>query len=196
MTRVLLLEDNDSLAASIVGALTIHGHTVRRFGTLAEARAAIPPFGFDVLLCDYELPGGTGLDFLREVDHSSFLGLDRAMPHQTTILWSGVDRTREVEAAGLPFTIDHVRVKNDIAGLLEILDATGPAVEEKPLCECPGAMCVVRVGETETSFVRCRKADAEAAVMAMEDEDRREDEATVYPDEDFHIPPAVPGQAG
>lgn len=127
MARVLLLEDHDNLADSIVRNIEASGHSVMRFRSVREASHAIPPIGFDVLLCDYDLPDGTGLDFLRDVDRSSFLGLDRAMPGWTTILWSGVDRSGEVAAADLPFTIDHVRVKNDVAGVLEILDAATKA---------------------------------------------------------------------
>jgi DNA-binding NtrC family response regulator len=115
---VLLLEDNDSLAHSIMRTLEVEGHSVTRFRNLREARAAIPPIGFGVLLCDYELPDGTGLDFLGEVQQST-----GDLTDWTTILCSGLDRSGIVEASGIP--VEHVIVKGarGVSEILQILAA-------------------------------------------------------------------------
>ena len=110
MARVLMLEDSDALATAIIVALEEDGHSVMLFRSVRQARHAIPPIGFDVLLCDYELPDGTGLDFLREVG-----SLDR----WTTILWSGLDRLREVSDSGV--AVDHVLLKDDPALVFAIV---------------------------------------------------------------------------
>lgn len=111
--RVLLLEDDDALAASISRALEACGHSVTRFATVKQARAAIPPIGFDVLLCDYALPDGTGIDFLRAVAEHTYEG--------STILWSGLDRQREVDASGLH--VDHLFSKSDTLEVLAVIEA-------------------------------------------------------------------------
>jgi CheY-like chemotaxis protein len=117
--RVLLLEDNDAVAASLRRMLETYGHDVTRFARLDQARAAIPPVGFDVLLCDYDLPDGTGLDFLAEVEDSSPLGLVK----WTSILCSGERRDAEVAASGL--AVDHVLLKGagTAQALIEIVGA-------------------------------------------------------------------------
>lgn len=117
MTRVLMLEDNDTLAGSIVATIEAAGHSVMRFRDLRGARCAIPPIGFDVLLCDHDLPDGTGIEFLLEVERSSYLGLDR----WTAILWSGLGRDDEVLAAGPALADVHVLVK-DVQGPRSVLD--------------------------------------------------------------------------
>lgn len=112
MKRVLLLEDSSNVSDAVIGFLELRGIEVILARTVAEARAAYDPGLFDVLLVDYELPDGTGLDFLAEADREE----------AAVILWSGLDRSREVAVAGLdgieqaskadmPDVLDHVVAK-------------------------------------------------------------------------------------
>lgn len=64
--RLLLVEDSDRLAPLIVGALQRAGYVVDCVSTLAEADAAVAGVAYDLLLLDLGLPGGDGLDWLRE----------------------------------------------------------------------------------------------------------------------------------
>ena len=111
MSRVLMLEDHPDVADSIVRALDLRGHSVVLATTVAEARAAYEVDGFDVILVDYELPDGTGLNFL-----DTIRGSDRAM----TVLWSGLDRSREVTDSGLD--VDYVFSKGDPGALFDALE--------------------------------------------------------------------------
>lgn len=113
--QILLLEDDADLASSVQRALEATGYGVTHFRTVGDAMAAIPPIGYDVLLCDYELPDGTGLDFIAAVTKYEYRG--------TTILWSGLDRENEVRQYGLGEAIDHLLIKSDIAGALNAIAA-------------------------------------------------------------------------
>lgn len=85
MFRVFLLEDDLRLAGVVAEFLELRDIEVVHAASLAEARQQYDPGLFDVVLCDYELPDGTGVEFLSEVD------LDEA----AAILWSGLNRSRE-----------------------------------------------------------------------------------------------------
>ena len=52
MTRILLIEDDDTIARGLAYSLEQEGWTVTCFGTLAEGRAALEAGRFDLLLAD------------------------------------------------------------------------------------------------------------------------------------------------
>jgi DNA-binding NtrC family response regulator len=65
MTRrpsVLVVEDDDILAASLVTRLSLEGMTPTRAATCAEALAALDASSFDVVISDIRLPDGSGED--------------------------------------------------------------------------------------------------------------------------------------
>lgn len=110
--RILLLEDNSEFAASVGGALEARGYReVFWVSTVAEARALYEVDRFDVLLCDYELPDGTGLDFLAGI---------RAVDKAVAILWSGLDRSSEIAASGLDGI--HAFRKDDPIEVVDLID--------------------------------------------------------------------------
>lgn len=113
--RILLLEDDMNMADSMIRAFETRGFEVVHASTVAQAVGAYEPGEFDVLLCDYELPDGTGIEFLSGI-HDDF--------NVTTILWSGLDRTKEAEESGFRHAIDHVLVKSHT---LEVLDLIASA---------------------------------------------------------------------
>lgn len=114
MTHVLLLEDDRALTKAMMNALLGRGHAVTLATTVEEARQVYEVDRFDVLLCDYELPDGTGLDFLDRI-----AGSDKAV----TILWSGLGREKELRESGL--TVDHLLVKSATIEVLDIITAAG-----------------------------------------------------------------------
>ena len=64
--RLLLLEDDPILGSGLQGFLSADGHTVdwhQRLATLASARNE----PFDALLVDWQLPDGSGLDWVRSL---------------------------------------------------------------------------------------------------------------------------------
>jgi DNA-binding response OmpR family regulator len=64
--RLLLIEDNDRLAAMVDEGLSREGYVVDRRATLADAGDALDAAPYDVVLLDLGLPDGDGRDFLRQ----------------------------------------------------------------------------------------------------------------------------------
>ncbi|WP_327584392.1 response regulator transcription factor [Nonomuraea sp. NBC_00507] len=71
--RVLLVEDDDRLAAALITALARHGHQVTRAGLAVDALRLAG--GVDFVLLDLGLPDMDGLDVLRRVRRLSAVPL-------------------------------------------------------------------------------------------------------------------------
>jgi two-component system response regulator TctD len=65
--RMLLVEDNDELAETIVDRLRAEGHSVDRERDGNEANALLRHAAFDIVLLDVNLPGRSGYDLLRSL---------------------------------------------------------------------------------------------------------------------------------
>jgi DNA-binding response OmpR family regulator len=72
VTTVLVVEDEVQVAASLRDLLEREGYTVRVAGSIAEARRAVDP-SIDVMLLDWRLPDGEGIDLLKELRKTSDL---------------------------------------------------------------------------------------------------------------------------
>ena len=68
MTKILLVEDDASLQRSLGDYLRYEGFDVTLTGTLKDARAATIT-SYQLLILDWMLPDGQGIDFLRELRH-------------------------------------------------------------------------------------------------------------------------------
>lgn len=64
--RLLLLEDDATLGEALAGFLRLEGHVVDWFQRLADARAVMGE-SFDVLLIDWQLPDGSGVEWVRQL---------------------------------------------------------------------------------------------------------------------------------
>ena len=67
MSRILLVEDDNTLGMTLEMTLTAIGHEVRWSQTLAQAVEAMEEKGADLVLLDLGLPDGDGIDFCREL---------------------------------------------------------------------------------------------------------------------------------
>ena len=65
--RILVVEDEDSIASFVVKGLTSEGHSVERVATAADAIGLALTYDFDLILLDLILPDGNGLDVLKRV---------------------------------------------------------------------------------------------------------------------------------
>lgn len=65
--RMLLVEDNDDLAETIVDRLRSEGHSVDRETDGNEANELLRHARFDIVLLDVNLPGRSGYDVLRSL---------------------------------------------------------------------------------------------------------------------------------
>lgn len=64
--RVLVVEDDPAIRRGVVDALRFHGFTPLEAATFKDALQAATRDSFELLLLDLVLPGGDGLDILRE----------------------------------------------------------------------------------------------------------------------------------
>jgi two-component system, OmpR family, response regulator len=65
--RILVVEDEDSIASFVVKGLTAEGHSVERAATASEAIGLGTTYDFDLILLDLILPDGNGIDVLKRV---------------------------------------------------------------------------------------------------------------------------------
>ena len=65
--RILVVEDEDSIASFVVKGLSAEGHTVERTATAANGAAMAITFDFDLVLLDLILPDGNGIDVLKRI---------------------------------------------------------------------------------------------------------------------------------
>jgi two-component system response regulator FlrC len=101
--RALVIEDEPLLRWAIVETLRRMGHVVAEAGDGATALRVLEDAGpIDVVLVDYGLPGGTGLELLAHVR--------RLSPRSAVVMMSGYP-TREVADAAIAQGVDRFLVK-------------------------------------------------------------------------------------
>jgi len=64
---VLLVDDEPRILSALKRTLRREGYTLRTAGSAAEAAELITRDGVDLVLSDHKMPGGNGLELLREV---------------------------------------------------------------------------------------------------------------------------------
>lgn len=65
MSKVLLVEDDAALAESVKKALERESHMADSAFNLSEAMERLDAFSYDLLILDWELPDGSGIEILR-----------------------------------------------------------------------------------------------------------------------------------
>ena len=65
--RMLLVEDNDDLAETIIDRLRSEGHSVERESDGNDANELLRHAGFHIVLLDINLPGRSGYEVLRSL---------------------------------------------------------------------------------------------------------------------------------
>ena len=63
--RVLVVEDDEGIAAGLALSLRQHGHALDQAGSVAAAWSMLQAEPFDLLLLDLGLPDGDGTELLR-----------------------------------------------------------------------------------------------------------------------------------
>ena len=67
MAWILVADDDRMCRDSIQKTLERAGHTVESVGEVDDAIRALALHDFDLIVCDYRMPGKTGLDLLAEL---------------------------------------------------------------------------------------------------------------------------------
>jgi CheY-like chemotaxis protein len=95
--HILVLEDDDSTARALRRLLTLHGYVVHVAGTLAEASEIARVQRLDLLLCDLQLPDGSGLDVPDRLRQERWERSDGAPPpNPPAIVLSALGRPEDV----------------------------------------------------------------------------------------------------
>lgn len=74
-SRILLVDDHAPTVAALRQLLAMFGHQVLSAGTAAGALEAARALPLDVLICDIELPDGSGLDVMRRLRDLPIIGI-------------------------------------------------------------------------------------------------------------------------
>ncbi len=67
MPNILLIEDDETLSFEIKRAIEHEGHDVTNCSNIGDARQALQGKKFDLIVLDWGLPDGSGVDFLTEL---------------------------------------------------------------------------------------------------------------------------------
>ncbi|WP_375402137.1 response regulator transcription factor [uncultured Sphingomonas sp.] len=67
MARILIIDDDEILAEIVVDALASAGHLVSAVHHGHQAIRAVDESGPELIILDYDLPGVTGLEILRQI---------------------------------------------------------------------------------------------------------------------------------
>jgi DNA-binding NtrC family response regulator len=70
MGNILVADDDKNCRDSIQKVLEREGHTVQAAGNVDSALEALAMHHFDLVVCDYRMPGKTGIDLLLELKHT------------------------------------------------------------------------------------------------------------------------------
>ena len=67
MARILIVDDEEEVRLLLRGVLEARGHAIEEAGDVNQARERLAAAGFDLVLCDINMPGETGLALVRQV---------------------------------------------------------------------------------------------------------------------------------
>jgi DNA-binding response OmpR family regulator len=65
MAKILIVEDDDDFATTLIDGLTLERHTVERASTGTEGAEILRVAEYDVIVLDWNLPGMDGIDVLK-----------------------------------------------------------------------------------------------------------------------------------
>jgi two-component system, OmpR family, response regulator len=113
--RLLIIEDDDTVAAQVVTALTSRGHHVDRAECSEEGVRMASAGRYDVLVVDRMLPGGDGLDLIQEMRSKN----DLTPALVLTALGSIGDRVKGLKGGAddylvKPFSIDELEARIEV----------------------------------------------------------------------------------
>lgn len=120
MAKILVAEDDDSLASFVAVALTRQGHSVTKVGDGGAALAALAADRFDLLLADIVIPELDGIALA--------LKASRDYPAMKIMLMTGYDAERQ-RATNLDALVDGVVMKP--FNLDDICGAVGALLQKK-----------------------------------------------------------------
>jgi two-component system response regulator RegX3 len=139
--KILLVEDEESIAEPLAAALRREGFDVVRAGTAAEGREALRARSPDLVLLDIMLPDGDGRDLLREIRTTS-----RVPVVMLTARGEEMDRVLGLELGADDYVTKPFSAAELVARLRAVLRRTAAPP--------PGDKQVLNVGDVEVDLNR------------------------------------------
>ncbi len=136
---VLVGEEEESYQDALAVGLSAEGFVVTGATTLADARALLVRTTPDIILLDLMLPDGSGVDFCREVYHSS-----RIPVIMVTARTSEVDVVLGLEIGAADYVTKPYRLRELVARMRAILRRPASTSEEE----------FITFGDLRVDFVR------------------------------------------
>jgi two-component system OmpR family response regulator len=190
--RLLVVEDNEALAASIAKAFRAKGYAVDAVTTAEDTGAALQTQPYDLLILDLGLPDGDGLDVLRRLRRARsrlpvlVLTARASLQSRVTGLNLGADdylvkpfALEELEAragalirrgiGGSGAVLTHGRLSLDTAGRIASIDGAPLELPRRELCLLE--LLLLRAGQVVEKQMLLEKLfsyDEEAGVNAIE----------------------------
>jgi diguanylate cyclase (GGDEF)-like protein len=107
--EILVVDDDAGSRSPLVAALRQQGHSCREAGDADEALRALKKLHADVVLCDWEMPGTSGLELCRQTRAQNGYG-----PYTYFILMTGHDDPRRLLGAMKAGADDYERKPVDL----------------------------------------------------------------------------------
>ena len=108
MAEILLVEDEESVNRGIEFTLTKEGYQVQTAGTIREAEEILKGMNPQMVICDVNLPDGSGLDLIREIRKSSLVHIICL-----TALDTEIDQVMGYESGGMLFNLSEMKANKD-----------------------------------------------------------------------------------
>lgn len=108
MAEILLVEDEESVNRGIEFTLTKEGYQVQTAGTIREAEEILKGMNPQMVICDVNLPNGSGLDLIREIRKSSLVHIICL-----TALDTEIDQVMGYESGGMLFNLSEMKANKD-----------------------------------------------------------------------------------
>lgn len=162
--RILVVEDDAPIRRGIVHSLSFNGFEVREAGDVPAALAQVREGGFDLLLLDLNLPGGDGLDVLRELR----AGSTAAPVIVLTARGDEADRVKGLKLGADDYVVKPFGALELLARIEAVLRRSPARVPEARELPIPGG--VLDLGRRELRFAdgeRVPLSEREAELLAF-----------------------------
>lgn len=157
--RLLIVEDEADLAAAITKGLARRGHAVDAVGTVLDAELALASVEYDLVVLDWNLPDGKGVDVCRAVRSGETATFGEGSPRilMLTARDSVEDRVRGLDAGAddylvKPFAFAELEAR--VRALFRRDDSGPTTLEVGGLVLDPAAFVATRDGEVLTLTVK------------------------------------------
>lgn len=131
MGSILVTDDDKECRDAITRVLEREGHNVRGVGDVDSAMDALRRQPFDLLICDYRMPGKTGIDLLHELADAG-----RTIPVLLLSAFTDSETVRLARKAGAFDVLKKPVRRRELAGLALAAILTHPAsIAAQSTCE-------------------------------------------------------------